>query len=402
MRAMNLANELVTSGHEVVLWSSAFYHQEKRQRSIGFESLNISRNLIIKLIPSSGYVKNIGLKRFIDHIQLGFNLHRALRDEINLPDVAFIGYPPIEFAYVASKFMFSRNIPYMLDVKDMWPDYFTEKLPGKLQFLGRILFLHWYWMKNFVFKKASAFSAISKGYMNWMLQDSGRQANHHDCITPLTTSYADLYNQDEINIKAEWSTRNVHIKDEAIFYYAGNISTNIDLAAISAAAEYYDRTNKDVRFVICGQGIALDAMKLRLEKYRNVIFAGWVNREMLKFLSEHSLASILPYNDISSFSEGIPNKFYDAMALGTPVISCLSGEVKELISTNKVGFYYENGNGVSFISVCNNYLNSPDLRLIHSKNANSLYEERFNVEIVYNNLSITLNELGRKGVLISS
>ena len=156
MRAMNLANELVKNGHEVVLWSSAFYHQEKRQRSIGFESLNISHKLIIKLIPSSGYVKNIGLKRFIDHIQLGFNLHRALRDEINLPDVAFIGYPPIEFAYVASKFMISRNIPYMLDVKDMWPDYFTEKLPRKLQFLGRILFLHWYWMKNFIFKKMNS------------------------------------------------------------------------------------------------------------------------------------------------------------------------------------------------------------------------------------------------------
>jgi hypothetical protein len=28
MRAMNLSNALVQSGHRVVLWSSAFYHQE--------------------------------------------------------------------------------------------------------------------------------------------------------------------------------------------------------------------------------------------------------------------------------------------------------------------------------------------------------------------------------------
>ena len=35
MRAMNLANALVAAGHKVVLWSSSFYHQEKRHRVQG-------------------------------------------------------------------------------------------------------------------------------------------------------------------------------------------------------------------------------------------------------------------------------------------------------------------------------------------------------------------------------
>ena len=29
MRAINLSNSLINSGHEVVLWSSDFYHQKK-------------------------------------------------------------------------------------------------------------------------------------------------------------------------------------------------------------------------------------------------------------------------------------------------------------------------------------------------------------------------------------
>ena len=30
MRAINLSNKLVEAGHDVVLWSSAFSHQEKK------------------------------------------------------------------------------------------------------------------------------------------------------------------------------------------------------------------------------------------------------------------------------------------------------------------------------------------------------------------------------------
>ena len=37
MRAMNLSNTLVALGHEVVLWSSAFFHQEKKHRSKKFK-----------------------------------------------------------------------------------------------------------------------------------------------------------------------------------------------------------------------------------------------------------------------------------------------------------------------------------------------------------------------------
>jgi hypothetical protein len=31
MRAMNLANTLIIKGHNVVIWSSGFYHQKKIQ-----------------------------------------------------------------------------------------------------------------------------------------------------------------------------------------------------------------------------------------------------------------------------------------------------------------------------------------------------------------------------------
>ena len=54
MRAMNLSNALVQAGHKVVLWSSAFYHQEKRHRSSIAKSIRVSDNLEIKIDSQQG------------------------------------------------------------------------------------------------------------------------------------------------------------------------------------------------------------------------------------------------------------------------------------------------------------------------------------------------------------
>jgi len=95
MRAMNLSNKLVESGHEVVLFSSAFSHQKKEHRTKNYKIHKVNNNLEIRLIPSCGYKKHIGLGRLIDHAQMAWNLREILKREKTPPDIVFIGYPPI-------------------------------------------------------------------------------------------------------------------------------------------------------------------------------------------------------------------------------------------------------------------------------------------------------------------
>ena len=52
MRAYNLADTLIKKGHEVVIWSSAFNHQDKIHRCKKIKEINVNKNLIVKLIPS--------------------------------------------------------------------------------------------------------------------------------------------------------------------------------------------------------------------------------------------------------------------------------------------------------------------------------------------------------------
>ena len=113
MRAMNLAEYLCKDGHHVVLWSSSFYHQKKIHRSRKFTSIHVNEKLIVNLIPSLGYSNHISFRRFIDHIHLAFNLFTQLQNtKLDFPSSAFIGYPPIEAAWVFTKWLRKNGIPF--------------------------------------------------------------------------------------------------------------------------------------------------------------------------------------------------------------------------------------------------------------------------------------------------
>ena len=57
MRAMNLANFLISKGHNVTIWSSNFYHQKKIHRYTANKEIIVNNKLKIKLINSPGYTK---------------------------------------------------------------------------------------------------------------------------------------------------------------------------------------------------------------------------------------------------------------------------------------------------------------------------------------------------------
>jgi glycosyltransferase involved in cell wall biosynthesis len=388
MRAMNLANALVDEGHQVIVWSSAFYHQKKSHRTREFTSLTVSDSLKVNLIPSRGYDRNIGFARLMDHYELGKNLllelDKAAHEE--LPDIAFVGYPPIEFAYTVAKFCKKHKLPFILDAKDMWPDYFVEKIPRPFRFLGPYIFRVWYRMSEFIFENATGYSTISQGYMNWMCQVGKRKTNDYDCIAPTSTSYEDIDESGTSKCVAEWAEKGISIGKDNVFFYAGTINKTLDFEPVLFAAEELRKMGKNIKIVICGSGPQLESFRQLFKELDNVIFTGWISRDMLLVLARNATASLIPYRNSKAFTLGIPNKFSDALSIGIPILSCLEGEVKQLIVSKNIGFYYKSDEPKALLEACLKYLDSPCLVENHSENSKKLYAEQFDTSEIYRNL----------------
>ena len=127
MRAMNLIKSLLSNQHEVTLWTSRFYHQQKEFRETGGSKTIVDGNFTTHLIDSPGYSSNMGFARLYDHWVLAKNLGRSLAKNNDLPDVVFVGYPPIEIAKVMIDYCNRNRIPVLLDVKDLWPEILLKE-----------------------------------------------------------------------------------------------------------------------------------------------------------------------------------------------------------------------------------------------------------------------------------
>lgn len=398
MRAMNLANSLVQSGHKVVLWSSAFYHQEKRHRSRVAKCVRVSPQLEIRLIPSPGYTRNIGPGRLWDHAVLAHNLKKMLRDEYFPPDVVFVGYPPIETAAVMTSWLAARGIPSLLDMKDQWPSLFLDAMPVRLRAVGQLVLWPYFYFSKMAMNKATGLSAMANSFLQWGLDFSGREKNQNDGVFPLTSPGFPLKEDELRDARLWWDEQGIFADDQMFrLAFVGSHMSVFDFIPVRDAAISFAQQDAKVQFVICGDGGYSAQLRSMMENIPNVFFPGWVDRAQIEMLAERSHAAMTPYRNIDSFIRSIPNKVIDALSLGLPILSPLQGEVADLILKHNVGLRYGTDSGKTLVE-CIEVLRS-DTRLHQqiSENALSLFEREFSFDAVYGSLVKHLEMLAWSG-----
>ncbi len=387
MRAMNLANALVEKGHKVVLWSSAFYHQEKRHRSTEFTTIQVNSSLEIRLIASPGYSRNIGLKRLWDHAIMAKNLKRELAKITDAPDVAFLGYPPIEVAAVMGGWLKKKNIKFILDIKDLWPSIFIDAMPGRIaKTIGRTILFPYFSIGKKLMQNAAGISSMSQSFLNWADAFSGKKSKTLDIIVPLTSPDVAL-STDELRAADEWwDSINVKNDGKPRICFVGSHSQAFDMLPIYEAAIYFENKNIRCDFVICGHGPFTDNWKAMMKELPNVFFPGWIDRPKTKSLAARSLAAIAPYKNMENFILNLPNKVLDSLSLGLPVLSPLQGEVYEMINKKKVGLSYGDVSGTPLYGCIENLLIDPALCAELAESSHRLFNEQFSYRVVYGKL----------------
>ena len=381
---------MIETGHEVVLWSSALDHRTKTHRSRQYKMIKINKNLEIRLIPSCGYTNHIGIRRLIDHAMMGWNLREILKRNHIVPDIAFIGYPPIETAAVMTKWLNKKNVPVMLDVKDLWPLIFLDKIPSIFKPFARILFHPYFYLARKVMKEADGISSMSNSFLEWCLSFSNKVKSKKNKIVRLTTPES-KFEKKEIILSNSWWNELGIIKNAPKVFFTGTFSKAFDFEKIFIAAKLL----KNCQFILCGHGPVLDDVKRCMHGLPNVYFPGWINRSQLESLARMSIATLAPYKNIQNFTLNIPNKIVDSLLLGLPILTPLKGEVENLVNKYNVGIIYKDGkslaNAISYL------MDDYDLQRKMSLKARKLYNREFEFHKTYNTLVKHLEEMGKNG-----
>ncbi len=390
LRTGMLANILVEQGHKVVWWTSTFDHTVKRHRYHTDTRLTINDRYKIRLLHSLPYKKNLSLARLINHHKIAEKFKKLAKSE-SKADIILCSFPTIGLSMSASEFGKEMGIPVILDVRDLWPDTFLKIFPLSLMWLGKLIFYRSFSNTKKAFKNCTSIIGVSEAYVRWGLAYAGRKVTKSDAVFPLgyqmpTTSRNDAKASEDSLLEMGVDP------SKKICWFIGTFGWTYDLSTIiDAARELEKRGRHEFQFILSGNGERYAEWHERAKGLNNVIFTGWVQSSQIECLLRFSDIGIAAYDEQAP--QGLPNKIFEYMCGGLPILSSLRGETEELLYSTACGLSYQPGNVESFIETLLTLKNDSKLVKQMSLNSLALFKERFTSDKIYGRMANYLSEV---------
>lgn len=382
-----LAAELARRGHSVTWWTSSFDHFNRVQRTPGTSVIQLeSASYKLTVLSGPGYKRNISLSRLIDHAVVAARFWKVAR-ELPRPDVILSSLPTLELCEVVRRLASRTGAPYVVDVRDLWPDIFERSMPTLLRPVSGFLLSPYRWIARSVCRDASGIVGNTKSFVDWGLNYADRVARPLDNVIPFGYPVNSSIFTTQENMKF-WKDQGVGPKNECVTFL-GALSPQFEFDSTFAAATLLAETNPRLKFVICGNGSQLESLRLRAAGTPNVIVPGWIGEDSIRSLLRRSVIGLAPYIPNFDFKMSIPNKVAEYLSAGLPILTSLEeSELARLLEKNYCGLVYPLGDGAALAKAIRAVLVPSDgLRIEMSLNATELFQRMFRADVVYGNFA---------------
>ena len=374
MRTGLLADVLLARGHTIHWWVSAFEHQRKVMQFDKDQEIRADNNLIYHVLKGCGYRKNISIRRYVDH-RIVARKFRRLSRRVEKPDGIIASSPCHHLAYEAVQYSMKRNVPILIDVRDLWPDIFLDPIPkGIWQKIARVLLAQDFFRVRYLLTQSNGILAMSRGVLAWALSKAGRPMGGWDRVFYMG------YKKGGEKSHTPLSWLNGREKQK-LAVYIGTFGQSYELPLIIEAARILQESgNDEVCFILAGTGDREPVLRQMAQNLRNLVITGWIDSNEIQELLNRAWIGIVPCRSVIG---ALPNKIFEYLSAGLPIISSLEGEMAEAIEKYSLGINYQVGDLRGFLQALEWFLNNPEQGEKIAQNALSYFYEYGDADKIY-------------------
>ena len=240
--------------------------------------------------------------------------------------------PPIFQGVTAWALARLKRARFVFEVRDLWPAFAIAV--GVLQ--NRLLIGASEWLEKFLYRHADLLVVNSPGFSAHV---SGRGARQVALIP--NGADASMFHP---AARGEDFRRAHGLEGKFVALYAGAHGLSNDLGVVlQAAALLKDRP--DIRFVLLGDGkdkpkLQAQAAALTLD---NLVFVPPLPKEGMGEALAAADACIAILKSVEMYKTVYPNKVFDYMAAGRPVVLAIDGVIRELLEEAQGGLFVTPG-----------------------------------------------------------
>ncbi|MCU4338603.1 glycosyltransferase family 4 protein [Acinetobacter dispersus] len=289
-------------------------------------------------------------------------------------DVVFATTTPLTAGIPGIFAKWFRRKPFVFEVRDLWPE-----LPKAMGVIKNPIVL---WMMSVLewtsYHSADRLVGLSPGIVDGIIKRG---------IAP--EKVASIPNGCDLDIFASehqaWRPEGVQPTDlMAIFTGTHGLANGLN-AVLDAAVELKKRQRTDIKLVLVGDGMQKKALLERAAELQldNVIFHDPVNKAKLAGLMASADIGLQILANVPAFYYGTsPNKFFDYISAGLPVLNNYPGWLAELITKEQCGFAVPPENPQAFADALEQAANQREKLIEMGRNGQQVAREQFNRSIL--------------------
>lgn len=269
---------------------------------------------------------------------------------LNVKDVDLVWgtSPPIFQGVTAWWLARIKRVPFLLEVRDLWPLFAVAV--GVLK--NPFLIASSKWLEKTLYKKADAIMVNSPGFIPHIRQLGGKKIE-------LVPNGADPAMFDPSNDGAAFR-RAYGIDHSFVVLYAGAHGASNDLNMVLDAA--LQVSDPDIQIMLLGDGkekTALQRKAARME-LKNVKFLPSIPKSEMPAVLAGTDACLAVLKPLEEYKTTYPNKVFDYMAAGRPVILAIDGVIREVVEAAGCGLFVQPGNPAGLAEAIHKLAKDPE------------------------------------------
>ena len=363
-RHSELANYLVEKGHQVtVIGSKINYftgeHASREETSSGkvrFLGADTFFN------PQKSYLHRI--MNFISYMASSFMIGWRVKNI----DLVWGTSPPL--FQVPSAWLLSRikGIPFIFEVRDLWPAFPVELGVIRNKFIIRLAEM----VEGFFYKQSDQIVINSPGFLEHLVDKGVPQTKIN--IVPNgvdTRMFPENLDGDEFRERFD-------LEDSTVVLYAGAHGMANDLETVLMAAGQMQDI-PEVVFVLVGEGKTKPSlMKTAQERgLTNIRFISAQPKTAMPGVLAASDLCLAILRDIPLFKTTYPNKVFDYMAAGKPTLLMIDGVIRDVVEDAKAGVFIPPGDPKGLADAIKLLVSQPDKMKEMGKSGREYLEDHF-------------------------
>ncbi|MBO0723666.1 MAG: glycosyltransferase family 4 protein, partial [Blastocatellia bacterium] len=270
------------------------------------------------------------------------------------PDVV-IGTSPQFFCAVAAYLLsLVKGAPFVIEVRDIWPQSAVELGALKNTLLIKTLEA----IELHLYRSARLIVVVAESTKSYLMEKGIAGEKIKYIPNGIDPAYLGAGASDGEKLRNE-----LDLHGRFIVSYIGTHGMSHALDVVLQAAQQL-QADATLHFLFVGEGAEKEKLKRQAADLglNNVTFLDERPREGLAAYYRASDVSIVPLRRLPLFKKVLPSKLFELMGVGCPIICSVEGEAAELVARAGAGLCIEAENHESLIAAIGSLRANPDLR----------------------------------------